>query len=660
MSNSLIIPRAHYFTKPSPATPEVFNRVWDDINNSFRFLFDGSIACNAEHDVVILRRNGQVAPNTVRISDVSFWPTSVSNVSLSFSLANGSGGTISTVDNGKGGYAQWTAPAGGYSWVADKAPIQILVNMTATYTVERIEEEVFSGSGSSYTLSATPVSGSVEAFIDESPVSVSSVSGKTVTLGQSASNGSTVRIRYMMSVNDSRTATTGFVIMAEPAQGAAAVTVPKIIVHTPATVQPLYGKSDGSVVSEMLFFDHSLIAPNDTAVRQWEVYDDSNPGVDIINSVIAAGYTAGDIATAVNGSQTLKLAFTQAGSYTVRLRVNSSTYGEQSGDVNIRVLPLWQVEPVFALNPSTTVAPVTKVLRYSYFDSKPLDNANYYLTDLTQKATLRIYCGIENTGNIPITGVGPQQDGSYQVHMNGSIVVDNGIFGTTDVRSGIDYLWIDGKGYPILDYQEQGDEIITIAIPEGYDPPTASSVVNGIATTADEIFAKVELYDSANTLIKTLEKVATRTAMPVWYIDFDHIDYGAKFKATLYGRFGTVLSQKVAMGNTANITPSQLLPNINQITMKATAVNTQYYTISFFFDVNGPAPVLYEVEYAGHPAFQRTVMRSTTPFISVPVDPSSTGSILIFRVYDKYGRKVEYNAGSHAWGDDVIAPGAPV
>lgn len=651
----IIIPKSHYFKSPTSATPLVFNRIWDDINNAFSKLWDGAVACDAEHDIIILDSSNTLTPSTVKITDTTFWPDTVKNVSLTFALETGSQGSITPGSSTKGGYAHWNPPAGGFTWSAGKAPIQVIVKMTASYDVERIAEETMAGNGTaSYTVQNTPDPTFVEAWIDDVPVTVSGVTGTTITLGQTAISSQTVRIRYIWSLSESKTASTGFLIMAAPAKGSDAVTAPVPILYAPTTVSPLYGKSDGSIVAELEFEDKSLVNASDTIIREWELYTEADQVTNIIGSNIAAGYNAGSIAGAQSGDSKIVINFSNPDTYIVKLRISSSTYGEVSTTARIRILPVWQVEPNYLMDLSSTAIGAPLAVKTSIQESSPREgdpNNLYQVDPLFVKARVKVFFGIENENNVSIDMVTDNGDGTYTIETNAALT--NRYNMNTDIRPGIDYLWVGNQAYPIVSVGEQGDMYVTVRKVENQEIPSSSWLGRqdlAIGPSADRYVILMRLYNNVGSPRikeewKTVLPFANGTNnAPIFHVYFDHIPYGTKCDFAVWGHYGTVLSN-ASVSSTVSITAGTA-PTFTGYTVNfPTGSNT--VVVAF----NGAAnAVLYEIEYEPHPAAGTTTVRSTKPVLALPITPSSTGSTVTFRLYNKHGDAYEYTTGL-TWGD---------
>jgi len=638
-----VIPKSHYFKSPTVATPLVFNRIWDDINNAFNKMWDGAVSCDAEHDVIILDSSNALTPSTVKITDTTFWPDTVKNVNLTFAVDASSQGSITPGSSGKGGYAYWNPPAGGFTWSEGKAPIQVIINMTASYEVERFSEETMAGNDTAtYTVQKTPDPTSVEAWIDDVPVTVSEVTGTTITLAQAATSTQIVRIRYIWNLPETKTASTGFLIMAAPSKGSDAVSTPVPILYAPITVSPLYGKSDGSIVAELEFEDKSLVNASDIVIREWELYTEADQTTNIISSNIASGYNAGSIASSQNGDSKIVINFTNPDIYIVKLRLSSSTYGEVSTTIKVRILPLWQVEPNYLMDISDEAISSPLSIKTEIQESSPkeADPSNFYQVDpIFVKARVKVFFGIENENNASIDLVNDNGDGTYLIQISGALT--NRYNMNTDVRSGVDYLWIGNKAYPIVSISEQGEMHVTVQEVDNQEAPNSSWVGRqdiAIGPSADQYVVLMRMNDvNGTSRIKEDWKVVLPFANgtsnpPIFHVYFDH----------------NIISSPSASSSvsiSADAAPWFGGYTINFPDGSSTVV------VEFKTLYNA---VLYEIEYEPHPSVGTTIIRSTKPILALPITSSSTGSVLIFRVYNKYGEKYEYTA-SVEWGDQSVA-----
>ncbi|MGD9697623.1 tail fiber domain-containing protein [Acinetobacter sp.] len=263
-----VIPYGHYFLKPVIAEPKVFNRVFDDINEAFNKLWDGAVVCVPSAPFVQVNQNGVTAPNQIVFQDSTFWPTTITDVDISFTLDKGPGSLI-YANEVKGGSVTWIPPAEGFNYSLF-TPTEVVVTMSADYNIVFAGEDNFTVSVDNERTFAVEnaIAGndSVRTYINGIEVNhlpIDPGNPRVVTLDVASTTiGDDIVIRYEWVVTDSKKHTTGILLVKEARDGIDADLVNKTwdggTICLPSTSIMLLDSDNALTPNEIIFKDYTF------------------------------------------------------------------------------------------------------------------------------------------------------------------------------------------------------------------------------------------------------------------------------------------------------------------------------------------------------------------------------------------------------------------
>jgi len=662
---SKIIPAHHFFKGPTLATPQVFNRVFNDINNAASRLFQGGVACAAEMPVILVNSDDQISVSAVNIHDITFWPSTVdTDVDLVFEMVGTSKGEVSLGVDGKGGYGVWVPGGSAFDYDTIAAdPEEVSVKMTATYKILTAGDDTFSGETGedTFTLSCTAaqlVSGSVMVFVNDTQEDDFTIEDNTVVLGTPLASDQEVMVIYDYNLTYNQSYTTTFTVLAEPAAGTDAVTNPIPRIESPATVCPMY--SDGSTIgARFKLIDVSNTKPGDDIYSQWQIFKSDD--TEITNNTALCAYEGtpelGSVSTPTDGDDEIVVILKEAGSYYAKLSVLDDTLGvTNTVTVDLQVLPFWSFQPVMLMssNPTSIGAPLSGGTWLTAGTMNDMDNSYYTgINRPYQAQQVVVRFGCPNVGSDTISAVTDNGNGTFTIEINNYFAAFAGTNKpvVADIRPGVDYFWYKGAAYNIHSIAEQGDTSVVISTPSGTSDPTtgwAGESDFAIGTTADRFILLIEVKDGSNNLLyEKWQEVIRRSGTPEYEARFD-IPYGTTAHVSVWGGYGSNIST-VSNGSLV-IADTENVPAAVEI-----SASEQAYGLIVSWGVNDPESIVHHYEvgwtYSGDTEDLTMARNGTHPLQETTqkkfVIPSTTAVNVIYTVLavDNYGRRQTWTPG---------------